>query len=160
MIDRVEATFDIKPDRWVGDTAYGSGPMLGWIVNEKQIAPTYWCGINRRAKTEPYLATTSDGTRRLTNIAVPKAMRCVANGAHSRPRAAMSPRTARSNIELAHSTVRLARSRRVAAPTHRFARLRAASMRRRGMGLAPLPRPMHTSNPIMIARRWKCCLLI
>ena len=39
MIDRVEATFDIKPDRLVGDTAYGSGPMLGWIVNEKQIAP-------------------------------------------------------------------------------------------------------------------------
>jgi len=39
MIDRVEATFDIKPDRLVGDTAYGSGSMLGWIVNEKQIAP-------------------------------------------------------------------------------------------------------------------------
>jgi hypothetical protein len=39
MLDRVEATFDLKPDRLVGDTAYGSGPMLGWIVNEKQIAP-------------------------------------------------------------------------------------------------------------------------
>jgi transposase len=39
MIDRVEATFAIKPDRLVGDTAYGSGPLLGWIVNEKQIAP-------------------------------------------------------------------------------------------------------------------------
>ena len=39
MIDRVEATFDIKPERLVGDTAYGTGPMLNWIVNEKQIAP-------------------------------------------------------------------------------------------------------------------------
>ena len=39
MIDRVEATFDIKPDRLVGDTAYGTGPMLNWMVNEKQIAP-------------------------------------------------------------------------------------------------------------------------
>jgi Transposase DDE domain len=35
MLDRVEATFDLKPDRLVGDTAYGSGPMLGRIVNEK-----------------------------------------------------------------------------------------------------------------------------
>jgi transposase len=39
MLDRVEATFDLKPERLVGDTAYGSGPMLGWIVNEKHIAP-------------------------------------------------------------------------------------------------------------------------
>ena len=39
MIDRVEATFDIKPDRLVGDTAYGTGPMLNWIVNDKKIAP-------------------------------------------------------------------------------------------------------------------------
>jgi hypothetical protein len=38
-IDRVEATFDSKPDRLVGDTAYGSGPMLDWIVNDKKIAP-------------------------------------------------------------------------------------------------------------------------
>ena len=38
-IDRVEATFDIKPDRLVGDTAYGTGPMLNWIVDEKKIAP-------------------------------------------------------------------------------------------------------------------------
>jgi hypothetical protein len=39
MIDRVEATFDIKSDQLVGDTAYGTGPMLNWMVNEKQIAP-------------------------------------------------------------------------------------------------------------------------
>ncbi len=39
MVDRVQATFDIKPDRLVGDTAYGTGPMLNWMVNEKQIAP-------------------------------------------------------------------------------------------------------------------------
>ncbi len=39
MIDRVEETFDIKPEYLTGDTAYGSGPMLDWLVNTKQIAP-------------------------------------------------------------------------------------------------------------------------
>jgi hypothetical protein len=28
MIDRVEELFDIKPDRLIGDTAYGTAPML------------------------------------------------------------------------------------------------------------------------------------
>ena len=39
MVDRVEERFDLKPDRLVGDTAYGTGSMLGWMVEEKRIAP-------------------------------------------------------------------------------------------------------------------------
>ncbi len=39
MIDRVEAQFDIKPDRLIGDTAYGTAPMLAWMVEEKNIKP-------------------------------------------------------------------------------------------------------------------------
>lgn len=39
MIDRVEEKFDIKPERLVGDTNYGSAAMLGWLVDEKQIEP-------------------------------------------------------------------------------------------------------------------------
>lgn len=39
MIERVEERFDIKPDRLVGDTNYGSAAMLGWLVDEKKIAP-------------------------------------------------------------------------------------------------------------------------
>ncbi len=39
MIERVEERFGIKPNRLVGDTAYGSGPMLGWLVEDKRIAP-------------------------------------------------------------------------------------------------------------------------
>jgi transposase len=39
MIDRVEERFDLKPTRLIGDTAYGAGPMLGWLVDEKQIEP-------------------------------------------------------------------------------------------------------------------------
>jgi transposase len=39
MIERVEQRFGLKPDRLVGDTAYGTAPMLGWMVKDKGIAP-------------------------------------------------------------------------------------------------------------------------
>ena len=39
MIDRVEARFDITPQRLIGDTAYGTAPMLGWLVEDKAIEP-------------------------------------------------------------------------------------------------------------------------
>jgi hypothetical protein len=39
MIERVERTFDITPQRLVADTAYGTGPMLDWVVREKSIEP-------------------------------------------------------------------------------------------------------------------------
>ncbi len=39
MIDRVESTFELKPKKLSGDTAYGTGELLDWLVNEKGIAP-------------------------------------------------------------------------------------------------------------------------
>ena len=39
MIERVEAQFDIKPECLIGDTAYGTAPMLTWMVEEKDIEP-------------------------------------------------------------------------------------------------------------------------
>jgi transposase len=39
MIDRVEANYDIKPKRLAADTAYGSAPMLNWLVEDKNIEP-------------------------------------------------------------------------------------------------------------------------
>ncbi len=38
MLDRVKAKFDLHPERLIADTAYGTGPMLGWLV-ERKIAP-------------------------------------------------------------------------------------------------------------------------
>jgi len=38
MLDRVKARFDLHPERLIADTAYGTGPMLGWLV-ERKIAP-------------------------------------------------------------------------------------------------------------------------
>jgi IS5 family transposase len=39
MIERVEARFELKPERLIGDTAYGTAEILGWMVEEKAIAP-------------------------------------------------------------------------------------------------------------------------
>ena len=34
MIERVEERFDLKPERLIGDMAYGNAELLGWMVNE------------------------------------------------------------------------------------------------------------------------------
>jgi hypothetical protein len=39
MIERTEATFGIKPDWLVADTAYGAAPNLHFLVDEKGIKP-------------------------------------------------------------------------------------------------------------------------
>ena len=39
MVNRVEMRFDLKPQRLIADTAYGTAPMLGWLVDEKAIEP-------------------------------------------------------------------------------------------------------------------------
>ena len=38
MLDRVKEGFGLHPERIIADTAYGSGPMLGWLV-DRDIAP-------------------------------------------------------------------------------------------------------------------------
>jgi IS5 family transposase len=39
MIERTEQRFGLKPKWLAGDTAYGSGKNLNWLVNDKDIAP-------------------------------------------------------------------------------------------------------------------------
>jgi transposase len=39
MIERVEQRWHLKPHRLIGDTTYGSAAMLGWLVEDKGIAP-------------------------------------------------------------------------------------------------------------------------
>ena len=39
MIERAEQRFALKPKHLIGDMAYGAAPMLGWLVEDKRIAP-------------------------------------------------------------------------------------------------------------------------
>ena len=53
MIERTEDCFGLKPDRLAADTAYGSAPMLAWLVKDKKIAPyiPVWDRSKRRDGT-------------------------------------------------------------------------------------------------------------
>jgi hypothetical protein len=39
MVDRVADTFELNPEGLIADTAYGTGEMLDWLVQERGIAP-------------------------------------------------------------------------------------------------------------------------
>ena len=39
MIERVKERFAIRPEKLIGDTAYGSAGLLGWLVEEQAITP-------------------------------------------------------------------------------------------------------------------------
>lgn len=39
MLERTEERFGLKPQRLAADSAYGSAPMLNWLVEAKQITP-------------------------------------------------------------------------------------------------------------------------
>jgi len=39
MIERVQQRFDLRPARLIGDMAYGTAELLGWMVNEQAIEP-------------------------------------------------------------------------------------------------------------------------
>ena len=39
MLEHTEQRFGLKPKLLAADTAYGSAPMLNWLVEEKGIAP-------------------------------------------------------------------------------------------------------------------------
>lgn len=49
LLERIEDNYQIKPERLMGDTAYGSADMLGYLVNEKHIEPhvPIWDKSNR-----------------------------------------------------------------------------------------------------------------
>ena len=39
MLERASDRFDLHPRRLIGDSAYGSAEMLGWLVDQQRIAP-------------------------------------------------------------------------------------------------------------------------
>jgi len=60
MIERVEQRFGILPKRLIGDTAYGTAPMLNWIVETKHIEPH--TPVWERAERQDGYFTRSDFT--------------------------------------------------------------------------------------------------
>lgn len=61
MMHRVEEKFDLKPRRLVAATAYGTGPLLAWVVTERQIdAHPVW---NESERGDGTLSRSFDSTK-------------------------------------------------------------------------------------------------
>jgi hypothetical protein len=51
MIDRVQQRLHLTPQRLIGDTAYGTASILGWLVHHKGIA-LYMPVCDKRERTD------------------------------------------------------------------------------------------------------------
>jgi hypothetical protein len=92
MIDRVEERFDLKPQRLIGDTAYGTAPMLNWLLEDKQIEP-HVPVMDKTGRADDTLSSSEFRWDEQRNeYRCPEGLRCAVNGAHSRTRAPTLPR--------------------------------------------------------------------
>jgi hypothetical protein len=66
MIERTEQCFEIKPERLAGDTAYGSGANLNWLVTRRRSRRISQWSTSRSARTGPSVERTSHSTRSAT----------------------------------------------------------------------------------------------
>src|SRR5262245_21376683 len=149
MIERTQARFNIKPARLAADTAYGSAPMLHWLVDDKQIAPHI--PVIDKSKR-------ADGTFSREDFTFDKERdiyTCLRESP-SRPQA-RSSMTSSCSTGLACATAPSARSRCGAARRSRCARSRAVSTRRPARSLAPSPRPRRSSSHATSASASRCC---
>jgi len=119
MIERTEERFGLKPDRLVGDTAYGAAPMLNWLVEEKGIAPHI--PVFDKSKRD-------DGTFSRSDFQYDPTSDVYARAESSSEQAAPFTRARRFCIVQASSTATYARSNRSAAQRSRLARSRVTSM--------------------------------
>jgi transposase len=102
-------------------------------------------------------AASSAGTGRPTSTTVHKASLCAASDATSPSLATTSPKLTRSSIVQASRTARDASLSRVAAPTHRSARLLGAFTRSQETWDARLHRRRNTWTRSASARKSRCC---
>lgn len=54
MMERVEERFEMKPKKLIGDTAYGTAELLGWLVEEQSITPHVPVWDKSESKEELY----------------------------------------------------------------------------------------------------------
>ena len=105
MIDRVEAQFDIKPERLIGEGAYGTTPVLSWMMEEKKLSNRMsLCRIKPSARTTVFQAMISTVMKRLRNIAACPATYCAANDEPSRMSVHRSPKPTASSFNLGRPT--------------------------------------------------------
>jgi hypothetical protein len=153
MIERTQERFDIKPERLAGDTAYGSGANLNWLLKDKDIAPHI--PVIDKSKRE-------DGTFSREDFRFDKDRNvyiCPANKIlTTMGKLVMMGR--HFSIEQKRMTVVVACSRHNAVQRHSSAKSRAASTRKLATLLGRWPRPRRSSNRAATGNVSRCCLRI
>jgi hypothetical protein len=148
MIERTEERFGLKPERLVGDTAYGAAPMLNWLVEEKGIAPHI--PVFDKSKRD-------DGTFSRSDFRYdPTSDVYHAQAGSSSARAAPCTRARRFCIAPANSTAMYAHSNRSAVQKIHRARSRATSMNTPETLPGRLLSPKTLRSHDVSARRSRC----
>jgi hypothetical protein len=142
MIERTEGRFDIKPERLAGDTAYGSGANLEWLVKDKKIAPHI--PVIDKSKRD-------DGSK--TYIPARQAT-------PSKQLAGWSTKARHFFFLRARATVVAAYSKRNAVQIRLSAESNIASMKRLATLPGLWPKPKRSSNHVAIGSALRCCLHI
>ena len=151
MIERTEERFDIKPKRLAADTAYGSGPNLNWLVNDKDIAPHI--PVIDKSKRE-------DGTFSREDFRFDKERNvyvCPADKTLTTTGTVIDDGETLRLPRAARPTVAAARSRPNAAQRRLSAKSRAASMKRLATLPAHWPRPKRSNNHVAKESVLRCC---
>ena len=77
LLERVEAHLDLKPEKLIGDTAYGAAPMLAWLVGESRSRRMYPFGTSASVRTTPSQSVISRGKRKVMSTNARQVSRCV-----------------------------------------------------------------------------------
>jgi transposase len=149
MIARTAACFGIKPERLVGDTAYGSAPNLDWLVNEQEIAP--YIPVIDKSKRE-------DGTFSRDDFAFDKERDiyiCPAGKILTTTRKVMNDdqflyRAVKRDCNVCPLKMRCC-------PKEPARKVPRTSTKRLAMSPERAPKPMTTRNRVAIAKRSRCC---
>jgi len=148
MIERTEERFGLKPERLVGDTAYGAAPMLNWLVEEKGIAPHIPVFDKSKRDDGTSRAATFDMIRPATSTTV--------RAESGSERAAPCTRARRFCIVRANSTAMYAHSNRSAVQKNHRARSHATYMSTPGTSPGRSLAPRASRRRDVSARRSRC----
>jgi hypothetical protein len=135
MVDRVETNFNITPQRLIGDTAYGTAPMLAWMVDEKGIEPHVPIWDRTERKDGTFSRSDFRWDQEANEYRCPPIRPYAVIAAPSIIRAVISPKRTRSFIGQASATAQAVQKKCGAARIRRCAKLPGASMRMPGLWL-------------------------
>jgi hypothetical protein len=156
MLARVGGRFHLKPERLIGDVAYGSAELLGRMVNEKGIEPHVPLWERTQHDDGTLSGSDFEWDEQANEYRCPQGQPL-----RSEWRIFERPRTriAKANTIICHASQAACskgpmKSR--GCPNPRIERSLAASMNPHAISPVISPRPMPTSNHAGIARRSRC----